>query len=394
MDRNDDANLASDLMLDFARRTGLDPEGGEPRRYLWTDAFAVCNFLELGRLTGESRYTDLALRLVDQVHDVLGRHRVDGGRGGWISGLSEDEGREHPTAGGLRIGKKLGERAPGEPMDPEEEWERDGQYLHYLTKWMHALSRVSDVTGDPRYLVWATELAVVAQERFSYDAPGGGRRMYWKMSIDLSRPLVPSMGQHDALDAVVTYRELQLAAQRFPGTEFPDLGPAIEDAASMTRLGGWATEDPLGVGSLLVDAWRAARMEDGTTVGLLRKITAAAVVSLGEIGGMSCDIPATHRLAFRELGLSIGLRAAERLEERMVRRRTDEVLADQFEILRPYTPLGKRIERFWADPRNRDNALWKEHEDINAVMLATSLVPGGFLELWVPEDRPVMVRGS
>jgi hypothetical protein len=29
--------------------------------------------------------------------------------------------------------------------------------------------------------------------------------IYWKMSIDLSRALVPSMGQHDPLDGFVTY---------------------------------------------------------------------------------------------------------------------------------------------------------------------------------------------
>ena len=33
--------------------------------------------------------------------------------------------------------------------------------------------------------------------------------MYWKMSIDLSRPLVNSMGHHDPLDALVTYMELR-----------------------------------------------------------------------------------------------------------------------------------------------------------------------------------------
>lgn len=391
MERNDALTLASDLMLDFARRTGLEP-AGEPRRYLWTDAFAVCNLLELGRLTGESRYRDLALRLVGQVHDVLGRHRGDDGREGWISGLSEEEGKKRPTAGGLRIGKAHRERSAGEPLDPEGEWDRDGQYLHYLTKWMHALSRVSDVTGEARYLAWAAELAAVAQMRFSYDAPAGGRRMHWKMSIDLGRPLVPSMGQHDALDALVTYRELQLGAQRFPGERFTDLGAAIEDARSMCRLGAWATDDPLGVGGLLADAWRAARMEDGTTMGLLRRVTAAAVVSLGEVGTMDCGVPATHRLAFRELGLSIGLHAAERLEEGADRRGPDEVLPDQFEILRSYAPLGRRIETFWSDPRNRDNALWREHEDIDAVMLATTLAPGGFLDLWVPEGRSVIIR--
>ena len=109
----------------------------------------MCNFLELHRQTGDEEYKDLALRLVDQVHHVLGRHREDDTRTGWISGLSEEEGRRHPTAGGLRIGKGMNERNPREPYDERLEWDRDGQYYHYLTKWMHALNRVSRVTGNP-----------------------------------------------------------------------------------------------------------------------------------------------------------------------------------------------------------------------------------------------------
>jgi len=34
-------------MTEFARLTGLSPASSAPRRYLWTDAFAVCNFLGL-----------------------------------------------------------------------------------------------------------------------------------------------------------------------------------------------------------------------------------------------------------------------------------------------------------------------------------------------------------
>ena len=56
--------------------TGLT--GGQaPKRYLWTDAFAVCNYLELYDQTGEEAYRQLALRLVDQVHHLLGRHRAE-----------------------------------------------------------------------------------------------------------------------------------------------------------------------------------------------------------------------------------------------------------------------------------------------------------------------------
>src|SRR3990167_4016494 len=97
------------LMRRFAERTGLTSDR-PTQRYLWTDACAVCNFLGLARLTGERSYADLALRLVDQVHHVLGRYRADDTRAGWISGLGEQEAESHPTRGGLRIGKKLPER--------------------------------------------------------------------------------------------------------------------------------------------------------------------------------------------------------------------------------------------------------------------------------------------
>ncbi len=61
-----------ETMGEFAGLTGLSPVNKAPRRYLWTDAFAVCNFLALHRETGEPVYRDLALSLVDQVHTILG----------------------------------------------------------------------------------------------------------------------------------------------------------------------------------------------------------------------------------------------------------------------------------------------------------------------------------
>ncbi|MGD2070882.1 MAG: hypothetical protein PVI57_19580, partial [Gemmatimonadota bacterium] len=107
------------ILDEFARRTGLLPPDGagsgdgdtggadapSSRRYLWTDAHAVCTWLGLHAALDEDRFLDLALRLVDRVHHVLGRHRADDERSGWLSGLDEEEGARHPTAGGLRIGK-------------------------------------------------------------------------------------------------------------------------------------------------------------------------------------------------------------------------------------------------------------------------------------------------
>jgi hypothetical protein len=194
MHQNLNLPFIEELMRRFAMETGLQGTG-KPRRYLWTDAFAVCNFLELHCLTGDDEYQTLALLLVDQVHRVLGRHRDDDPRDGWISGLGDGAGSAHPTRGGLRIGKKLPERRPDEPFDEPLEWERDGQYFHYLTKWMHALHCVSMETGITIYDGWARELAAAAHAGFTRQPPSGGpKRLCWKMSIDLSRPLVPAMG--------------------------------------------------------------------------------------------------------------------------------------------------------------------------------------------------------
>src|SRR5207244_11058815 len=55
---------AAAILDEFAARTGLT-SAAKPRRYLWTDAFAVNTWLGLGRV-------DLAQRLVQQVHEVLG----------------------------------------------------------------------------------------------------------------------------------------------------------------------------------------------------------------------------------------------------------------------------------------------------------------------------------
>ena len=51
-------DVAARLMSEFAARTGLVRAIEHPRRYLWTDAFAVCNFLELSARTGEQKYRD------------------------------------------------------------------------------------------------------------------------------------------------------------------------------------------------------------------------------------------------------------------------------------------------------------------------------------------------
>jgi hypothetical protein len=367
------------IMLDFAETTGLRDGSKGPRRYLWTDAFAVCNFLELYRRSADQSWRDLALRLVDQVHHVLGRHRPDSGRGGWLSGLSDAEGERHPTSGGLRIGKRLNERRSDEPSDERLEWDRDGQYYHYLTKWMHALNRVSRVTGDPVYLGWAVELAQVAHARFSYQPSwGGAKRLYWKMSIDLSRPQVTSMGQHDPLDGLVTCCELQAATGSHGQAGFPDLAAEIAELSAICRGSELATDDALGIGGLLCDASSIAELTANghwQDAGLLQEVVRGALLGLESYAVNSMpELSGRYRLAFRELGLAIGLKAAARWPESVA-----EELRPRVQALARYLPLAEQIDAFWLDGKNQETATWKEHRDINMVMLATSLAPSEFL---------------
>jgi len=381
---------AADIMLVFARLTGLEPAGPHPQRYLWTDAFAVCNYLELFRQTGNIRYRDLALRLVDQVHHTLGCHREDDTRSGWISGLPESEGELHPTLGGLRIGKPHKERAPDEPYNERREWDQDGQYYHYLTKWMHALNQVSRTTGDVKYLTWAIELAQTVHAGFTYPGSGSRKRIYWKMSTDLTRPLVPSMGQHDPLDGFVTCNELQITAIKdFVLPSHAGLEACSADMADICRGMNLVTDDPLGIGGLLSDASRIAQLtiKRGSAFGnLLEFILDAARDGLDcYTKGNPLGLPAGYRLAFRELGLSIGLAGMEMLpawvDENPDLFGRSKVLQGLVESMAPYGPLGKNIEQYWMHDTNRQAATWIGHREINMVMLATSLSPRGFLVL-------------
>ena len=381
--------LVQEIMLDFARITGLEPVSVHPKRYLWTDAFAVCNYLDLFRRTKDVAYRDLALRLVDQVHHILGRHRDDDPRIGWISGLDEQMGEKHPTIRGLRIGKQLNERKREEPFNERLEWDQDGQYYHYLTKWMHALNRVSRVTGDPIYIKSAIELAQAAHSRFTYSPIAGGRRrMYWKMSIDLTYPLVPSMGQHDPLDGFVTYNELQATATKcFKESSLPSLKNEIADMVEICRGMGLATDDPLGIGGLLSDSSRIAQLMmqcSSNYESLLDAVMNSALLGMEAFTRSgSLEYPAEYRLAFRELGLSIGLSAVEKLQKwirenpSLIQR--EDHLHRRVEDLMGYVPLRETIKQFWIDGRNREASTWTEHREINMVMLATSIAPDEFL---------------
>ena len=149
------------------------------------------------------------------------------------------------------------------------------------------------------------------------------------------------------------------------------------------------TADPLGLGGLLIDAYRVEQLLRQGSVAdphLLETLLAASLAGLQYYAASGeLQLPAENLLAFRELGLAIGLHAVRLMEEAVNRDPTQSSMTDGVRLrlrkLMQYVPVAERIESFWRTPEHRLSLTWSEHRDINEVMLATSLVPEGFLVL-------------
>ncbi|MGZ4856967.1 MAG: hypothetical protein ACXVZU_01225, partial [Methanobacteriaceae archaeon] len=79
----------------------------------------------------------------------------------------------------------------------------------------------------------------------------------------------------------------------------------------------------------------------------------------------------------------IGLKCIKNLQ-RLINNNSDvfslkSSLKEHVEALIEYVPISEKIEQFWLYSKNRHSSNWIAHREINMVMLATSLVPEGFL---------------
>ena len=382
---------ADRLLQDFAARTGIKVAGDAARRYLWTDAFAVQAWLDLHEATGDAKHLRRAQELVGLVHGSLARHRADDARKGWISGLPEAEGARRPTAGGLRIGKPLPERRADEPLDERLEWERDGQYFHYLTQWMRALARLAVAARDARLSDQAVELARAAAAAFIHGAGDEGPwRIAWKMSIDLSRPLVPASGQHDALDGLLAFARVRTAhhALRMMPASLDE--PIERMRAICGRAESFGTADPLGLGCLLLVAseWCELAAREGLRAdAMLLRVLSDCQRGLDVLASSRwLDGPPERRLAFRELGLSIGLRTVPRMAAtvrahpgRFGSAAEQAALGARIADLRRLEPLAAHLEEAWLAPHAQAVPAWTDHLDINSVSLAASLARGALV---------------
>ena len=227
------------------------------------------------------------------------------------------------------------------------------------------------------------------------------RHLHWKMSIDLSRLLVASMGHHDPLDGLAAAWRVKATRHDFGG-ETDGLTEVIVDYRVLCEgVDSWTPHDALGLGGLLSTL---AELIDLTASGripfdpLLLRLASDAERGFGN-GPVPREIaaPLARRLPFRELGLAIGLRAVPAACEAVDHHATRfggvadrAILRGALERLVQRVDLAGRIELAWLAPAAQSSTSWSMHADINSVMLAASLLGGSD----APHARRLLTRLS
>jgi len=226
-------------------------------RYLWTDAFGVVLYVSLYEQTGNKTWLRKSQDLVEEVYRVLGRKR------------------------GLRIG---------------EEPDRDGQYFHYLSMWIYALTCIGKIHSG--YHDEAIKL--VKQIHSAFVRPDHG--VIWKMTEDLSGPY-PGYG-YGAMDAFDGYVVYKLLNQDVLDREIHEMYRLMESSYSSLVI-----DQDLGLGMMLwlchffpQEPWALFQRE--LSQGLLNRLWV-------DPPGYFCRQTGWNslRFAFTNYGIALGLQA-------------------------------------------------------------------------------------
>jgi hypothetical protein len=222
-----------------ADEAGLCADGHQ-RRYLWTDAFGVLAYVSLAEQLEQQhdqqqdaqKYRQAADKLIDTVHQCLGKPRSHKAE----HAMQVDP--ESPTGFvGLRIGKVQSRQVTDYGM------QYDGQYWHYVDKWLLALARAGH----------ASEGIAIAKSCFPYffdkgqQGNGWDGGIRWKLSVDATAPasLQRAHASDDTLVALIVYSILEKERKPDDASLVDEIG-MLRNALQFYRPR--VTDDPLGWG--------------------------------------------------------------------------------------------------------------------------------------------------
>mmetsp|Transcript_19040 Transcript_19040/g.38480 ORF Transcript_19040/g.38480 Transcript_19040/m.38480 type:complete len:416 (-) Transcript_19040:146-1393(-) len=329
-----------------ADEAGLCADGRQ-RRYLWTDAFGVLSYISIAKryeknnkLHDAQKYTQAANTLIDVVHECLGKPRSSSR----LDAMSPST--VSPTGYiGLRIGKVDTRQVTDYGMH------YDGQYWHYIDKWLLALSRCGrneDATATAKSVFPAF---------FDAGPYGTGHQggIRWKVSVDGTPPpsLQRAQASDDGLVALIVFSMLQQQQQQQQHGHDDAPADLTEEIrllrASLENYRPRVTDDPLG--------WGLEALYDEYLEGHPRR------TALARHASSALDYTAHMSLPFRLYGAILGARTAD------IGPSTDGLL-----------------EKALVYERRAQASGCEEHSSINRVMLAMSLLcPGSVLDRR-PED--------
>ncbi|KAF4708008.1 hypothetical protein FOZ62_024627 [Perkinsus olseni] len=320
---------------------GPGGHNGHQRRYLWTDAFGVLNFISLSKgFPGRSsEFLGAAGKLIKTVHETLGTPRsielpmlTDPDRPGYYKGL--------------RIGKLHARASSDAGM------KLDGMYWHYVDKWLFALIRYHQATRSAEALDDALRLVTNVHPYFC--VPGQGVR--WKLNADMKpiAGLEEAHPNHDAETAYIIYNVLDGLRPGQVDKEIADLtGPF---RAYLQVADQHVSSDPLGYGL----TWWTNQFLRGPMAERER----AALV---EMAPYAIDRRYAKSLPFRLYGALLGARISG----------VPSIVDACSDLIERLIPVEMSV-----------GCGEVEHSAINKVMLAAALCPGEWTKR---EDDPSVV---
>jgi hypothetical protein len=227
---------------------------------------------------------------------------------------------------------------------------------------MFALNRLTVFSGEKQYNDQAIALAKAIHPAFVYNRSSPRPRMYWKMTMDLQKPLVHSEGNLDPVDGLVVFSLLQ----RTDGIDSTVLKDEIDDykRVTETKWRGYTSSDPLDLGMTLWTAHWFAKEEEWAQGLIHRAGRDTEQFWASSYFKRRMD----HRLAFRDFGLALGMRCGLAQSDPKWTERADS-------ILHSWERAG-----LVPEPRDSNEAGMNAEEDlipISCVMYAAAVAPGG-----------------